>query len=274
MTDTPTLPSPPLTPAAIHPARLTYIRAGRTSDLVYAHLSDVALRGLVGDWEALCRRRSVLRHVNSWCLPGDEIDHLDEVVRRAGYGRPVDDSEADHYLWLLTCLAKTDQLAARIVLQRIVPPLISIARRRGRITPGGFAVTFDEVLAAAWIVIKNFPVERRHHKIASNLTRDVEYQAFVRNARLRQVSAIAVEDDASIAAPEAPDPDPGVELSELLRDAAARGLDPAHVEVLQRIARGGNTEEIGLEQGVSGRTIRMRRRKALDALREMLNVLV
>lgn len=267
-------PAPPRPSAAARPGRLTHTTAGRTSDLVYEHVSDVALRGLVGDWEALCRRRSVLLHVNSWGLPGGDIEHLDDVVRRAGYGRPIDDSEADHYLWLLTCLAKTDQLAARIVLQRIVPPLISIARRRGRITPGGFAVTFDEVLAAAWIVIKNFPVDRRQRKIASNLTRDVEYQAFVRQARLRRVDAVAVEDDASIPASDSPDPDPADELEELLQGAASLGLDPEHLAILRRLAAGGSTDDIGAEHGVTGRTIRMRRRRAVEALREMMTVLV
>jgi len=271
MNNTHTLPAGS---APAHPARLTKTASGRTSDLVYGHLSDIALRGLIGDWEAICRRPTALRHVNSWGLPGGDVDHLDEVVRRAGYGRPIDDSEADHYLWRLTCLAKSDQLAARIVLQRIVPPLISIARRRGRITPGGFTVTFDEVLAAAWIVIKNFPVDRRQRKIASNLTRDVEYQAFVRHARLRRVDAVAVEDDTTIPAADAPDPDPADELDELLREATKVGLDPAHLAMLRRLAEGGTTDEIGAEQGVSGRTIRMRRREAVLALRRMMNVLV
>ena len=44
--------------------------------------------------------------------------------------------------------------------------------------------------------------------------------------------------------------------------------------MLRRLAEGGTTDEIGAEHGVSGRTIRMRRREAVLALRRMMNVLV
>jgi hypothetical protein len=246
----------------------------RGSDLIHAGIPDIALRGLISDWEALCRRPSVLRRANAWGLSPEPLAHLDDIVRLAGFGKAVDDDAADHVLWRLTCLAATDQLAARLVLQRVLPPMISIAKRRGRITDGGFRAAFDEVLASAWVVITTFPVDRRTRKIAANLTRDIEYHAFVRDARLRRVDEVAVESDIIFSHSATSHVEPAEELAEILDDAERCGLAPEHLDVLRRLASGATSDEIGAAQGVSGRAIRGRRRKALDALREMSNMLI
>jgi DNA-binding CsgD family transcriptional regulator len=81
------------------------------------------------------------------------------------------------------------ELAARIVIQRLLPGLISIASRRGRICDGGFDEAFSRVLTEAWTTVVHFPIERRTHKIAVNILRDSESRAFWRGDRAAKVEA-------------------------------------------------------------------------------------
>ena len=77
---------------------------------------------LIREWQLISDRNRELEIVNSWSLPGGKVNHLDEVLVRAGFNTARDDSQGDQYLWLLVKQATSDELAARIVLQRILPP--------------------------------------------------------------------------------------------------------------------------------------------------------
>jgi DNA-directed RNA polymerase specialized sigma24 family protein len=102
---------------------------------------------------------------------------------------------ADAVLAALVRRARDDELAARIVLQRLVPGLVTIAARRARRSPGGgreAQALFDDLAANAWLLIRSYPIERRPRKIAVNLLRDTEYQTCVRWHRLRAATEVAV----------------------------------------------------------------------------------
>src|SRR5262245_448651 len=97
------------------------------------------------EWNRIVLRARELHRVRSWGLPGMPVESLDDILDRCGYRRPPADlwpdlhgsqhgphheeSNANDYLLRLVRLAQHDQLAARIVLQRILPALCSIARR-------------------------------------------------------------------------------------------------------------------------------------------------
>jgi hypothetical protein len=154
------------------------------------------VRKLVMEWGTISTQPRTLRTINRWDLPGGPINHLDEVLLRAGYGIDTSYENCDAFLFALVKRAAHDELAARIVLQRILPPLIAIAGRRGHIVHGGFNAAFNEILGQAWILIRQYPVDRRPAKIASNLVRDTEYFAFVRNNRLKRLEVESWTDDA------------------------------------------------------------------------------
>ena len=91
-------------------------------------------------------------------------------------------------------------LAARIVLQRLVPGLRSIARRRGRRPDDGDTQApdlFHDLLANAWIVIRCYPIERRPFNVAANLLKDVGYQTLTTQQRMRSVRLTDVALDES-----------------------------------------------------------------------------
>lgn len=143
---------------------------------------------LVKEWQLISSRHNEVDVVNSWKLPGGKVANLDQVLVRAGFNTARDDSRGDSYLWLLVKRASDEELAARIVLQRILPPLVAIARRRGQIIDGGIDAAIAEVLPTAWTVIRQYPWHRRPNKVASNLVLDSEYFAFVQANRTKNKS--------------------------------------------------------------------------------------
>lgn len=222
------------------------------------------------EWSHLSTRSRSVRRVNEWGL-GEPVDHLDEVLTRAGYGGARTDSVCDRYLLELVRRAADDELAARIVLQRIMPPLIAVAARRGRINPGGFNEAFSLVLSHAWIRIRTYPVERRPAKVAANLVLDTEYHAYVREARMKHVRTIALSDTLSkvLAAPE-PHVEAADELAELVEELRSLEMPERTVAVFERACRGDSAESIAADLAVSVRTVRAWRREAINALRERM----
>lgn len=226
---------------------------------------------LVDEWDRMARRRSSLQTANSWCIVTHEIEHLDQLLVAAGFGAEKMHDDGDHILWHLVVLAETDRLAARIVMQRIMPALFAIAKRRSRILPGGMPEAIGEVMPAAWLTIRTFPHQRRTRKIAANLALDTEYHAFVRDARLKRVEEIPMQPDVIGRHGEPPQqPVVDLELAEVLGEAASRGVDSAMIHLLRQFGNGKSSEMLGIESGWSARTIRNHRVAAIAAVKQAL----
>lgn len=237
--------------------------------LVHTTAQTGPARKLIDEWERLNTSRPIVKKVNAWGLTTEPISNLDELLIFAGFGRATDDSAADHVLWKLVCLAEHNELAARIVLHRILPAVMSIAQRRGRLLRGGTREALDEVVPTAWMVIRTFPHARRTSKIASNLCRDIEYHAFVRHTRLRTPDIDHYADYRLPLLTHVEQPvDPADELDDLLRDACAAGLQERHALLLRDIGKGMTTDEAAAVRNVSPRTMRNHKNSAIAAFRE------
>ena len=228
------------------------------------------VRTLVQEWSALSRAPSTLRRVNGWGLPGKRVANLDEVLIRAGFGLEATDSIGDQYLFKLVIRAANDELATRIVLQRLLPPLISIAARRGKLARGGFDEALTDTVAQAWIQIRTYPINKRPIKIASNLVRDSEYFAFVRDSRLKQL-AVAWGDEVidMIPAPET-QPNSEEELTNLLAEVENWNLGTRSISVLRQLAEGKSFRSIAADADVNVRTVHSWRSTAISELREQM----
>ncbi len=225
---------------------------------------------LVKEWQLISSRHNEVDVVNSWKLPGGQVANLDQVLIRAGFNTARDDSQGDSYLWLLVKRATKEELAARIVLQRILPPLVAIARRRGQIIDGGIDAAIAEVLPTAWTVIRQYPWHRRPNKVASNLVLDSEYFAFVQANRTKKVKVFAVEPNLLgelVAEPEINEFAPEVSLENLISLAIRQGIEPRHVEVLRAVASGQTAATIAKRYGIAERTARAWRALAINELR-------
>lgn len=239
--------------------------------LVWTTVSQGTARQIVDEWSRLCRRPSTLRHVNTWDFLPHPITHLDQLLTLSGFGSELDDTAGDTFLWHLVRQAHTDDIAARVVLHRIFPSLVAIARRRGRIFSGGINAALIEVFAHAWIVIREFPSERRTSKIASNLVRDTEYFAFVRHTRLRRVEEAQVGSEVLSSIVDTIDTGASdMELDDVLAYAAELGVHQDDIELLTLLGSGVRGVEIANARGVAPRTIRNHRRYAIDAVIDAL----
>jgi hypothetical protein len=243
------------------------------------------------DWDVLARSRSNVRRVNSWELPGDVVRHLDEVLTRAGYGQSVTDDGCDHYLSLLTAVAHRDELACRVVVQRILPGLIAIAIRRGRIVVEGPSFALDQLVSSAWMVIRRYPIDRRPRRVAANLLRDIEYQSFVREARTKRSRTEIAADTWTIingetlsatrgqpvrgASVPITDDDPvatASEMSNLLHDLERLGLREMDRAAIEEMLSGRLSPDSAKMAGISARALRDRRAAAIKRSQELLGI--
>lgn len=231
-----------------------------------AHLP--VIRHLVDEWSMMSTRNQYLKHINEWGLPGEPVENLDDVLIRAGFGTGIADSNGDQYLLLLVKRAAYDELAARIVLQRILPPLLAIARRRGRIVRGGVPEALTETLSYAWELIRTYPVERRPGKVAANLVLDAEYFAFVRNSRKRKVATdFKPADELEQLAEPQRECSASDELWKILYEADQKGMSQKRLDVLRRLANGESYELVAADYGVAIRTVRTWRKEGITELR-------
>ena len=242
----------------------------RPTTIIHPTGKSTTVRTLVQEWSALSNAPTTLRRVNGWGLPGKRVTNLDEVLIRAGFGLEATDSVGDQYLFKLVIRAANDELATRIVLQRLLPPLISIAARRGKLTRGGFDEALTDTVAQAWIQIRTYPINKRPIKIASNLVRDSEYFAFVRDSRLKQL-AVAWGDDVidMIPTPET-QLNPEEELANLLAEVEKWNLGTRSRSVLKQLAEGKSFRSIATDAGVNIRTVHGWRSTAINELREQM----
>lgn len=280
----------------IHPDRLS-IAGRRLASLGYttgtrpdATRLPTATR-LWLDWDALAGSRTNVRRANAWELPGEPVRHLDEVLTRAGYGQSVTDDDCDHYLSLLTGLAHHDELACRVVVQRILPGLIAIAIRRGRIVVEGASFALDQLVSSAWMVIRGYPIDRRPRRVAANLLRDIEYQSFVREARTKRSRTEVPADSWTIVNGESlsatrglpirgsstpiTDEDPvaaASELSNLLHDLERLGLRAMDREAIDEMLSDRLSPESAKLAGISARALRDRRAAAIKRSQELLGI--
>ncbi len=269
----------PTEPTGRRPATRRISTAG--ADLPTFTIGNVAA-GLNTDWHHLCADAGVDHRVEVWPAPfGGPGASLEHTLALCGGDRTIDLDVADAHLATLVALAGHDDLAARVVLQRIVPGLVRAARRRRH--QGGMRQAFDDVVANAWVVIRTYPLQRRPRRIAANLCRDAEYHAFVRPHRLRsgdeQPQGTLQSDRAG--RPTTSDrpgarrtsrtdgraavmctgmPAAADEVRALLADALLSGIDPAAVALVVTMhLEGRHPRVLATELAVSERTVRNRR---------------
>ncbi|MEX1105899.1 MAG: hypothetical protein WEB78_06845 [Ilumatobacteraceae bacterium] len=221
------------------------------------------------EWRRLSGCRRSIERVAGWHLAVGPVATLDDLLGHAGFGAVQRGGHADdRVLATLVSLARHDDLAGRVVLQRILPGVASLVRRRTA-NPITRADLTDEVVAAAWTVIRTYPVERRPDYVAANLLRRVEYEVFRKPTRRRATFAprpTHLFDELSAPEPRMAAAD---EIDELLDLAHQHGFPAAEIDLARRLARGESTLAIASDLGVSDRTIRNRRTNLTTRLAEL-----
>lgn len=221
------------------------------------------VRRLQREWRRLHHRPDAVLQAAGWEIVTGPISDLDQVLTAIGFEVAATDA-GESALRSLVLRSAHDPLAARVVLQRLLPGLLSYARRRAHVPQAT-----DELVGAAWIAITTFDPARRPRCLAAALLADADYRAFRFGWRRAASSGevigdVALDDLAGPPAVSAAD-----EVADLLADAVEAGLPPADVALLRRLLDTPSTDAVAAELRVTARTVRNRRSRATDRLREL-----
>jgi len=227
--------------------------------------SDPYIRDLNAEWDRLNAGLELLPSVEatldllrrSGPAPLRTVDNLDDVLVAVSW------HPDSALLFLLRCSQSGDYIAARAIIQAMLPKLIRIADsvRRGR----GFDSVLAEAVAAMRELIFSYPIPRRPHSVAGNLALDT--LKAVRVVLGNDVPCELVERLTGPTAAAAPSsrlggaPGSGSdELADVLRTARdAQILAPADAALLWRVACSGETSTaIANSLGLSSEALRKR----------------
>lgn len=226
------------------------------------------------EWERLRHHRRALQRVRAWRDDPVLAPHVEGVrdvgaVLRATIGGPARADDADRVLAAIVRRAGHDQLAGRIVLQRILPGLVVRAAKYRWATNG--LDPMDVVVAAAWLAIGCYDVDRRPRHVAASLVSDTTFQAFRQPLRRLAASEESRPPRTFVGRVAVAEPrEAADELADVLRDAAASGVSEEDVLLLGALGSGGSTRSLAEQSGVTTRTIRNRRTAALGRVRDAI----
>lgn len=226
------------------------------------HRSDTGGR-LALEWTRLRSRPDHLRAASTWQIIDGPIGSLDEILGAVGYEcDPTPDTE--RRLRRLVALARDDELAARIVLQRILPGLLAVVRRRR----GQADHVLEELVGAAWIAVRTYNPARTPRSVAAALISDADYSAFRAHTRRRSSTERPVDPQVDDV-PHVHEPSSCEQLAVLLVDAAEAGIAPADLELLRQLLAAPTTNQLAEVMRITPRTIRNRRDRITSRLREV-----
>jgi hypothetical protein len=235
------------------------------------------------EWERMHRDPRAIRTTQEWVATGlvrrggaladaladlADLDVLIAATQRTDHrpGVAGRQGDPDQILLELLAVARLQQLAGRILLQRILPGLLS--RSHHYVEPGFAHRIADIVIAAAWEAIHAYDYERRPRAVAAALISDAVFAAFRQPHRRRSATERVrpIESWARQAAD--PSSEPLQELAEIVAEAQRCGVDRHHLDLLRGLVRTGSTALVADELGVTARTIRARRDRAVIHVRE------
>jgi hypothetical protein len=230
------------------------------------------LTRLQREWNLISRRRSNLSRASAWKLTPRVLCSLDELLTLTGLGLVPADSSSDETMRRLVILARHDDLAARVVLQRMLPGLSTCAKRNS-VSFDTQLDALDELLSEAWSVIRTFPIERRDRYVIKNLLRDCEYRAFLKTRRRMLVHEFTDPADLDRAIdPAECEEEPMATIVDLLARARAAGMSDADAEVVTTLLNTSTVKQAAAALHVTDRTIRNRRHNVVLQLRALADV--
>jgi len=234
--------------------------------------SSELTRRLNAEWDALLADPGVRAELERAPIAGH--GRLDTLFVACGGDRSVDHETADALLAQVVAAGLEGRtLAVRLVLQRALGSLVTIAVRRTRGQPGRRAALFDELCSTAWIVIGSYPLARRPRAVLANVVRDAEYLTCVQPHRLHDVTRRVILLDEHV-------PDVGLrggrsehaadELHDLVVGVGGRrGLVEGDLALLHALAAGQSVSAIAQALGCTDRTVRNRRQRLVSKLQEL-----
>ena len=223
------------------------------------------------EWEHLLTGRRLDLALARWRASGGVLsafrcirDLLDLLEDQA-----ADPERQSEVLLALLRLAPTDELAARLVLQRFIPPLKSIAGWKQPLRQIDWAAM---IVSAAHEVIVTYPVARRTRRVAANIVWDVRkrmYAALTEHRHWMEELRLGEPEEDILVVPDIAEQ---YEAADLLRWAAHRCQVPCDVARVIALTRGAGfqVEELAHHQAVPSARLRQRRWRSEQRMREAI----
>jgi DNA-directed RNA polymerase specialized sigma24 family protein len=240
----------------------------------------VPLVALQREWEVLASGRLRLE-LRAWAAHEAALARFEAPDRliRFLWDRRVAPAEKDAVLLALLRLARTEGLAAWVVLQAMLPGLKALARPLLKRGPNGEEPVLDR--EAVWELlfvemlgrIKTYPLERRPGKVAANLLGDVRHAASAELKRARSGLEELPEEEPLELDEAALWSRPGVDVEGPLRRAvAAKAITATDAELLLLVEVDGlglreSAERLGLPYNTARIRVQRARKRLLMFLR-------
>lgn len=227
-----------------------------------------AIELLEQEWDQLGHDPLAARRLGEVCRIAGEARSLAEVEH---YVRKASAADADRVLLALVARATDgDALAARVLLQLLLPGTRTLARRWWAL--GDSDERAAAAVTAVYQRIRNYPLERRPGRVAANVLMDAARE--LRKAVPQRVLTLAADPHELIGSSgrrpwrDLPTPHPADELADILHEAVEEGIiaaEDAAVVARSRI-HGHRLADIGVERDMSERTVYSHRQRAERAL--------
>ncbi|MFT4866298.1 MAG: hypothetical protein ACI8RC_003223 [Ilumatobacter sp.] len=230
---------------------------------------------LDAEWQHTATARRTIRTIRSWAeqAPPDEtarFGQLTDAQELIDATQRADGDAGNNLLLLLVGLARHDEIAGRIVVQRLLPGLISAAAKYRFLSEAGDPA--EDAVGAAWIAIRNYDVARRTRHVAAAVISDAMYLAFRRDAR-RQLPAETPTEPRLLSERVACLPSPAlVELADVVRTARLAGVATRDLDLIRALVVTGSPGAVARQQCVTPRTIRNRRDRAVAQLQQAIAI--
>ena len=224
------------------------------------------LTALDAEWRQLAASTEAARALSRWSelhpalRNAADLDMLLDRRRDPGQTRAV--------LAALAALAPTDTVAARTLLQAMLPGLVCLAATAGRDDPAAI----DEMVSLAWERVRTYP-ETRRGAVAGNILLDVRKQ--YRRHRSIEAPRSYCPSGSGPEAASAPSAEDVVlsrlALEDLLRVHIDGTISRADLYLIVRTRLGGESlSEVAVEEHTSAHTLNQRRWRAERRLRQLL----
>lgn len=199
-----------------------------------------------------------------------DVDDLGDIIAAThrGVGRHGD---GDAILLRLIELSRHDDLAGRLIIQRLLPGLVARSAQywdfHERVDP------LELVIAGAWMAISDYDVERRRRNVAPALISDAVFQTFRRPLRKRSATEV-IRSTRTFADSATTDADAPalVELAEVITEARRAGVPTHDIDLIRQLVRVGSPSVVATQRKVTPRTIRNHRDRAVSHIREAIGV--
>ena len=216
------------------------------------------------EWDRLRYKSEAIARARSWDVTDRHFEDLDGLLALCGF-RTATTVEAEAILRRLVIRAAADELAGRVVLQRVLPGLLAVMRRNQLRSTDD---VLEHLVAAAWIVIRTFVPSRRPACLAAAIISEADHACFCRPGRRMSLDERTFDPVWIVAMPDQQQPSTCEELAGVLAEARAAGVPAAELDFVRHLLRAGSPGQVASELGVTTRTIRNRRERVMLRLRQ------